>query len=367
MKEKPKTIRLGIIGCGGVTVERHLPALIRLRGIKVVALADIYADRAERVAQTFGVQRHYTAYSNLLESDAVDAVAVCVPPRSHAEVALAALAAGKHVLIEKPLALNLSECDLLQERAARHSPIKVMVGFNMRWHRLVRRARELISSGELGDIKLVRTVFTSGVRLRAGFSDWRRQTETGGGALFEMGMHHFDLLRFLLSSEAEEVYAASAMEGETAAVMMSMKCGAQALSAFSESTGENHNIEVYGERGWLHISCYRADGLEQFSLAEYTGSIAPRLRRLARTVLDAPRIIRQSRHGGDYVATYREEWQHFADAIRLDAPVQCGLADGRRALEIALAAREASKVKYAVRLRGDTAASVVVAAAANSL
>jgi predicted dehydrogenase len=358
---RAEIIRLGIIGCGSVVQERHLPALGRVRGLRTVAVADVDANRAKRVAEQFGIPHHYSAYSSLLESKEVDAVAVCVPPQSHAEVARASLAAGKHVLIEKPLALSLSECDLLQDCAARYGALKVMVGFNMRWHRLMVAAQDAVSRGELGDIKLVRTVFTSGVRLRADFADWRMQPETGGGALFELGMHHFDLLRFLLGSEAQEVYAMSAPEGETATVAMSMECGAQVLSAFSESTGENHTIEVYGERGWLHICCYRADGFERFSLGEYTGSVATRLRRLKRSLLDAPRMIRQSRLGGDYVAAYAEEWRHFVDAIRLDSPVKCGLHDGRRALEIALAAREAVAVKQAVRLRDKPAANVAAA------
>ncbi|HMF54806.1 MAG TPA: Gfo/Idh/MocA family oxidoreductase [Pyrinomonadaceae bacterium] len=342
-------IRLGVIGCGGVTEQRHLPALRQVSGVKVVALADIDSARLERVAEQFGVARRYTAYSDLIESNDVDAVAVCVPPRFHAEIALATLEAGKHVLIEKPLALNLSECDLLSVRATAHSALKVMVGFNMRWHRLVREAREVISSGELGDIKLVRTVFTSGVRLREDFADWRKEQETGGGALFELGVHHFDLLRFLLRSEAEEVYAASASEGETACVLIRMKCGAQVLSAFSEGTGENHAIEVYGARGWLRISCYRADGLEQFSVVEYTGAIATRLRKLAQTFLLLPRMLQQARQGGDHVASYAEEWRHFVGAITRDSPVECALLDGRRALEVALAAQEASATKRAVK------------------
>jgi predicted dehydrogenase len=350
LTENAGKIRLGIIGCGGVTEQRHLPALMRVPSIEVSALADSDSERVSRLAGRFGVARWFKDYTTLLECEEVDAVAVCVPPGLHALVAVAALEAGKHVLIEKPLALSLSECDLLLESSLAHGVQKVMVGFNLRWHRLVREACGILRGGELGEVKLVRTVFTSGVRHGEDFAGWRRHRESGGGALFELGVHHFDLLRFLLRSEASEVYASSAHEDETATVMMSMKDGAQVVSAFSEGTGENHDLEIYGERGWLRVSCYRADGLERFDVGQYPGALKMRLRKLAGTILDLPRLVQQSRLGGDYVASYAEQWRRFALAIREDSPVECTLFDGRRALEIALAAWEACTEKHAVKL-----------------
>lgn len=348
MRPKAGIIRLGIIGCGAVTEQRHLPALRRVRGIEVIALADSDRGRVARVADQFGVARRESDYRDLIERRDVEAVAVCVPPQLHAEVALAALKAGRHVLIEKPLALSLPECDLLSERARAHPALKVMVGFNLRWHRLLRRARDLIRVGELGDIKLVRTVFTSGVRLREEPANWRRLRETGGGALFELGVHHFDLLRFLLGSEASEVYASSSSADETVTLLMRMEDGVQVVSAFAEGTGENHAVEVYGERGWMSLNAYRADGLEQFGAGQYPGAMKTRLRGLARTLLDLPRMARQTRRGGDHVASYAEEWRHFAGAIRRESPVESTLLDGRRALEIALAAWESDSSGRAV-------------------
>jgi predicted dehydrogenase len=340
-------VRLGIIGCGYVTEFRHLPALRHLSGVKLCALSDIDAPRLERVAGRFGVAGRYTDYRQLIESGEVDAVAVCVPPQFHTEMALRSLDAGKHVFIEKPLALSLEECALLDERAAAHAALKVMVGFNLRWHRLVLAVREVVRRGELGDIKLVRTVLTSGVRLRDDFADWRRHQHSGGGALFELGVHHFDLLRFLLEREAEEVYASSLSGDETAVVITRMNGDTQVVSAFSEGTGENHEFEVYGERGWLRVSCYRADGFERYGVAQYSGAMGVRLRGLARTILEAPHIIERLRRGGDYVASYAGQWRHFIDAITSDTPVASTLIDGRRALEIALAACEANSTKRA--------------------
>ena len=211
---------------------------------------DVDAARLERVASQFGVARRYAGYERMLAEVELDAVAVCVPPRLHSEVALAVLEAGKHLFVEKPLALTLRDCDRMIESAARPGAAAAMVGFNMRWHRHVREAREILRRGGLGRIKLVRTALTSGVSFDADFPAWRALREEGGGAVFELGVHHFDLVRFLLGGEAEEVFA-DWREDETATVAARMSCGAQVLSAFCEGTDESHEIEIFGERGRL--------------------------------------------------------------------------------------------------------------------
>src|SRR2546423_90178 len=122
-KRRARMIRLGVIGCGQVAELRHLPALRRVSGVEVAALADVDPLRLERVARQFGVARRCSNYSDLIETGDVDAVAVCVPPALHAVVARAALDAGKHVFIEKPLALCLAECDLLLESADAHGAL----------------------------------------------------------------------------------------------------------------------------------------------------------------------------------------------------------------------------------------------------
>lgn len=352
MVDNESKIRLGIVGCGSITAERHLPALKQIAEVDVVALADTDGATLEIVGTRCGVARRYAEYQGLVEDDRVNAVAVCVPPSLHAEIALAALAAGKHVFIEKPLALTLEECDLLLQRAAESDGLKVMVGFNLRWHRLVRKARKIIGSGELGEIKLVRTVFMSAISRGAEVPVWRTQRHSGGGALFEKGVHHFDLLWFLLGSGPAEIYTSTSTGDDTSTVVGHLESGAQVALTFSESTAENHELEIYGERGWLRVSCYRTDGFEQLRVGQYPGAISTRLRKLSRTLGELPRMIRQSRNGGDYVASYASEWEHFASAILSGTPIESTLSDGRRALAFALAAWEATEVGRAVKMNG---------------
>ena len=136
---------------------------------------------------------------------AVNLVTIITPHNTHAALAMKCLRAGKHVVVEKPLALTLAECDRLIEASAR-STSKVVVGFNLRWHRLVRRAREFLSSGALGRIKAVRSAYTHD-RLGEAAPDWHRKLELGGGVSFNEAVHHFDLWTFLLDCRVARIHA----------------------------------------------------------------------------------------------------------------------------------------------------------------
>jgi len=347
---RDKLVRLGLIGCGNVAENRHLPALQSLKESKVVAVADIRPDRLKRVVEKFHIEKSYIDYRFLLSDPEVEAVAVCVPPHSHVEVALATLDAGKHLFLEKPLSLSLDECDRLIERA-NGSPLKTMVGFNLRWHRLVRRARGLIQEGILGPLKLVHSIVTS--RSYGNEPEWLRRRELGGGVLIEYAVHTFDLWRFLFQSDIEKVFALSwsgEWEDETATVTAQMANGMLATAVFSKGTTENNAMEIYGQKGCLHISRYRFDGLEYFSPSSIPGGLRTRLHSLVHTLKELPQATSTIRQGGDFVASYQAEWRHFLQAIQKDTFVESTLEDGRRALQIALAAVASTSLGHPIEV-----------------
>lgn len=342
-------LRVGVIGCGRVASYRHLPALTRLPSAEVVALADQDATRLKSVADQFRVPNRHPDVRTLLDKTQVDVIAVCVPVEFHVEVALAALDAEKHVFIEKPLAADLDEADRLHERAM-HSRSKILMGFNFRWHRLIRKARELLSQGAVGQVEMVRTVFASAHETP---SEWQKRRSSGGGALFDQAIHLFDLWRFLLNIEVEEVFATSRSgpwDDETATVAARLTNGALATATCSERTGENNEIEIYGRRGRLQVSCYRFDGLAYSPPGSIPGNGRARLEALTQTLKELPGSLAQLRYGGDVLASYREEWRHFLGAICDDSPMDCTLDDGRRALEIVFAAMASSSSERAVRV-----------------
>lgn len=332
-----KPLRVGFIGGGRVTALRHLPALSRLHDIEVVALADVDPTRLKQVGDQYGIPHRFPNVHMLLDKVTVDIIAVCVPVQFHADIALAALDAGKHVFIEKPLTVTLEEADSIHERAKQVDRM-VLVGFNFRWHRLIREARAMLQQGVVGKVEMIRSVFAS---VHEAPSEWQRHRASGGGAIFDQAIHVFDLWRFMLESEVEEVFAISRSgpwDDETVTISARLFSGVLATATCSERTGENNEVEVYGRGGRLQVSCYRFDGLEYFPHASIPGNGRARVDAFLRTVKELPGSLVQLRHGGDVLASYHEQWRHFLGAIRHDGPLGCTMDDGRRALEIVFAA-----------------------------
>jgi predicted dehydrogenase len=344
-------VRVAFVGCGWVTEYRHLPALRRLPNAEVVALADVDQRRLSTVADRFGIRSRHTDYRRLLDDPAVEAVAVCTPLPSHAEIGLAALEAGKHLLMEKPLALSLADGDRLIERAAALRRT-AMVGLNLRWHRLVRRARQIIQDGHLGSPMLASAVLAS---YHHTIPPWRGKRAEGGGVLCEQAVHMYDLWRFILNSEVDEVFAAvtpGRVAEESAMVTARLMNGSLVTSHFSWGTGNVCYLDIYGSRARLQLDCLRFDGLQLLSLAEHPGDLRVRLRGIPSTVGALAALPATLREGGDYLATYREEWRHFLDGVMHGTPVQPTLLDGRRALEIILAAQASSDIGRPVKVAG---------------
>ena len=352
MAGRTKPLGVGIVGCGQIAEKSHLPALQRLREAHVVALADTDSERLRRAGDCYGVERRYSDFRQLLDDGAVEAVAVLVPARLHVEVALAALEAGKHVLVEKPLALSLGECDRLIACAERCERV-VLVGFNTRWHPLVRRARDLVRSGAVGTPRMIRTTLACRDQHVGDVPDWRKHRALGGGGLVDMAIHHFDLWRFLLEREVREVSAVLGSEeadDELGVVSARMDGGVLATASFVERTSVTQEVEVLGRAGRVEVSCYRFDGLHVVPLSRLPGSGRARLAEAANMLAGLPRALWRRTRRGDYGASFLGEWQHFIDCVRRGAQPECTLTDGRRALEIAITAAQSDARGQAVRI-----------------
>jgi predicted dehydrogenase len=346
-------IRLGIIGCGLVAEERHMPALKYHPVLQVIAAADNDGSRVNHISDRYGIPHRYTDYRGLLDRTDIDAVGVLTPTSSHAEISLAALKSGRHLLVEKPLALDPAACDAMIS-AHKKSDCKVVVGFNLRWHRLITRARQYIRSGRLGEIKAIRSVYTH-YRLGKDAPDWHRKQHLGGGITFNESIHHFDLWRYLLDSEVEEVCSlnrpSSYYEDETQVTQAVLSNGVFATGVFTFTTSPNSEIEIYGEKGRLHLSLYRFDGFNFFPWNTYPGDILDRFKKTVTSLRDLPRIIPIIRKGGDFPLTFNNLWQHFADCIIRDKISVCSLEDGKRAIQIALSALESAKLNMPRRVK----------------
>jgi myo-inositol 2-dehydrogenase / D-chiro-inositol 1-dehydrogenase len=345
-------LRLAVVGCGRVVEQCHLPALQTLAGVELVALVDTDLGVLHKIADRLGVRARYGDYRTGLDDARVDVVAVCAPPQFHAEIGLAVLDAGKHLFMEKPLALGLNDADRLVARAVA-GPGKAFMAFNLRWHRLVRQARRVIDEGRLGALEMIHTAFTSRTGFRTEASDWRHRRDLGGSVLFDLGIHHFDLWRFLTQSEVEKVFANSSSNGrgiECATVSSTMENGVLVTSTFSHGLSDTNELEICGRRGRLRMSCYRFDSFWVSDNAAPQGALRDWLGRIGRVFRTVPQVASRLRRRGDVADSYRAEWQHFIDAIRSDTPVACTFEDARRAVQIALAAVESASRGQPIRV-----------------
>lgn len=354
MSNHKRKVILGIVGLGKSAEVFQVPGLKQVEDIRVVAASDIDEDRLKRFADRFGIEHRFVDYHEMLNHNDIDAIAILTPTRFHADMAIAAMTAGKHVFIDKPLALNIPECERLISQAV-HTPGKVVtVGFNLRWHRLVRKALQIVQSGVLGEIKAIRSTYT---HWHPGDTTqvWHRTREEGGGVLFNEAVHHFDLWRLFLGSEVKEIFSASRpsdyFEDESAAINARLENGVLASGIFSYESSPNNEIEIFGRSARLRLSLYRFDGLEVYSNQEYPGDLKGRARRFLKILKELPETYGVIRKGGDFDLTYRNQWQHFADCILHDHFPECTLEDGKRAVEIALAAIESTSIEKSVQIK----------------
>lgn len=209
-------IHVGVVGCGKIA-EKHLNGYRKLSDIEIT-VTDI-VDKGQMIAENYGVAWHDDPMA-LIASDQINAVDVCIPTPSHAEVVLKALDHGKHVFCEKPLARNLDEIEQIQAKASETDSV-VMVGYLYRFHPAFQLVRDVLQEGVLGEPYFA----TFRVGGRGSHKAWKHKAETGGGAGNEMMVHMLDLALWYFddASEIDNLYTDTILkqreiEGETVQV-----------------------------------------------------------------------------------------------------------------------------------------------------
>lgn len=227
---------------------------------EVVAVCDTNRENAENLATLFDA-RIYSDIQALLEDPQVDLVDLLLPHHLHYEAALAAIAARKHLLLEKPVALTYHQ-SLEIVAAAHNAGVYFGVAENTRFIRAYLEAEKIIRSGKLGEISLVRTFLPANERMRLSSDDfWGKQASCGGGALIDSGPHTFYLLKWLfgeikqLAAFTSQLYHVHSEVEDNADVRGRLTCGADFLSSFTFTAELPHSerLEVYGTRGALIV------------------------------------------------------------------------------------------------------------------
>ena len=202
-------IGVGIIGCGSVARWKYVKNLAEMSG---VSLRAFYGGRAEEFQQQYGAPGSAVCrdLAEFLAREDVDAVCICTPNNSHAEIALAALRARKHVLCEKPMAVTLAECESMVAAAERNGK-HLMIGHNMRFDPVHRKAKELLDGGIIGDIITFRTTMGNAGpetwSMEAGSTWFFDKQKAAMGALSDLGIHKVDLLQYLTGQKVIETTA----------------------------------------------------------------------------------------------------------------------------------------------------------------
>jgi UDP-N-acetylglucosamine 3-dehydrogenase len=255
----PAPIGAGVIGLGEIG-QVHVEGYQRAAGARVAAVTDLDSGLTARTAEATTAIPH-ADYEALLADDSVELVSICLPHNLHRETALAAIEAGKHVLVEKPLALNVEECDEIIDAAERRG-VKVGVSHNQLFYPPHVRARELIEAGALGRPILLRLRLAIGGK----FSGWRSDPRaTGGGLLFDAGVHRFYVARALFGeiSEVCAILDAPRERGEDVAVV-SLRFSSGAFGVIeanyhSPNGAFDDAIEVTGSEATLYLSGCEAE------------------------------------------------------------------------------------------------------------
>jgi len=203
-------INVGIIGCGKIAQVRHLPEYAENGNVKIAGLFDLNVQRAQELAEKYGAKA-YDSYETMLADEGIDAVSVCSSNNSHAEIAIAALKAGKHVLCEKPMATTLADCEKMVA-TAREMGKYLMIGQNQRLAAAHVKAKELIDNGAIGCVISFETTFRHGGpetwSIDPGANTWFFDRKTAAmGAMADLGIHKTDLIQFLTGQTIVEVSA----------------------------------------------------------------------------------------------------------------------------------------------------------------
>ena len=346
------SIGVGLIGCGTIAYWAHLRNLRKMPAVHIAGLADPDPQALARANKLVNVST-YDCVEALLQASGIDVVVIASPTHLHSEHVTAACAAAKHVYLEKPMAID-SPSVLSTAEAIRDAGIVFTVGFNRRFHPVFQRGRELLRDGVIGKVKNVLSSFTEPV-LKKDMPEWKRNRQTGGGVLLDLGIHHFDLYRWFLDDEFEEIRAqieSQSSEQDTAFVQIRTQKNTSIAGHFSFTSSRTDYLEFHGDLGILRIDLHRASlewrkprrlgyGVRRQFIIPRANEIPWKLKKFISPSFDPS-------HGRALNA-----FMQTVSRGKLSAPPLAGIDDGVRSTQAVLAAEESAFSGIGVRLNCD--------------
>ncbi len=334
MAEGGQTVRVAIAGCGAIS-RAHLRALAEAEpgdGVRLAVhgLFDQDAARAVERAQEFGVERVYGSWTEVLEDSQADVVAILLPHDLHCRFAVEALATGHHVVAEKPMATSLAECDQMLAAAARAGK-RLYPVHNRVYDPATEAAESFIAGGAIGEVFLAQTVGLEPPQT-VSVRPWLGTAAGGGGVLLAQAIHPAYVLRWLLGEVAEVACFKSARKvvdmtaEDTALALLRFQSGAVAemTGTFGLRAGPyEHGITLYGPEGYVEIHSRRG----------VVGLSAQRF---------GDREVHALLEDAGWGSGFRRMWQDYARGVAAGSPTRVSGEDGKRAVEMILAAYRAA-------------------------
>ena len=256
-----KQLGWGLIGCGDIAQKRVAPALRNLAAGKLIAVNRAQSELAAGFAKQFGAKRWYLDWKKLLLDEEIDAIYIATPVHLHAEQTIAAAEAGKHVLCEKPMAMNVSECDQMIA-ACRSNKVKLGVAYYRHFYPVVERIKTIIKSGEIGTPVLLEINAFEQFNPETGHPrSWLLQKNlSGGGPMFDFGCHRIEVFMNICGpvTEVKAMTANVVFDREvedTATALLRFKRGACGILSVSHAAAEaKDSLHIFGSAGSIRVS-----------------------------------------------------------------------------------------------------------------
>lgn len=330
-------VRIGVIGAGriGKIHARNLATCVP--GARVVAIADPLREAACELAEQLRVPLATGDYQEVIHNPEVDAVAICSSTNTHAQMMIEAAAAKKHIFCEKPIAYDLALIDEALS-AVERAGVLLQIGFNRRFDANFKKVREMVAEGKIGEPHILRITSRDPAPPPVSY------VKVSGGMFFDMTIHDFDMARYLMGCEVDEIYAAGGVlvdpgigeAGDIDTAVVTLRFSNGAIGTIDNSRkaayGYDQRVEVFGSGGMVQAQNNTPDS-HIYSSAEGVQSAKPLYFFLER-----------------YMQSFTDEVKVFVDSIRTGKCPPVTGADGRTPVVMAMAATRSLKEHRPVRL-----------------
>lgn len=331
-----KKLNVGIIGAGRIGQVHAKSITYHIPQAKIVAISDIYYEGAKRVAESLGIPNAYEDYHEILNNPEIDAVLICSSTDTHADIAVEAAEAGKHIFCEKPVDLTVAKIKKVIA-AVEKAGVKLQIGFNRRYDHNFAEIKRLANDGKLGKLQTIK------ITSRDPEPPSIDYVKVSGGIFLDMTVHDFDMARFI-GGEVEEVYANAAVtvdeaigeagDVDTALIALKFKNGAIGVidNCRKACYGYDQRLEVFGTGGQASAA---NDTPTNVSYINEKGNMT-----------DKPLYFFLER----YMQSFTDEMTEFINAVQNDEQTKTTVNDGLEALRLGLAAKLSVKEHRPVKL-----------------